>query len=64
MRMNREYICKQLWLIEDEIKDVYDTMVEHKFNLTSSDVADLIYKINTRVSNIKGELNIGGKQHV
>ncbi|GAA0102478.1 hypothetical protein UT300012_31930 [Paraclostridium bifermentans] len=57
--MNREYVCKQLWLMEDEIKDVYDTMVEHKFNLTPSDVADLIYKVNTRIGNIKGELKEG-----
>lgn len=55
-KMNKEYICKQLWLIEDEIKDIYETMVEHKFNLTPSDVSDLIYKINTRVTNIKREL--------
>lgn len=58
--LNKEYICKQLWLIESELEDVYNTMTEHGFDLTPNDVIDLMDKINTRVGNIKRELNIGG----
>lgn len=57
--LNKEYICKQLWLIESELEDVYNTMTEHGFDLTSNDVIDLMDKVNTRVGNIKRELNIG-----
>ena len=54
--LNKEYICKQLWLIENELEDIYNTMTEHGFDLTSDDVIDLMYKVNTRVENIKREL--------
>ncbi|CEQ01584.1 Uncharacterised protein [[Clostridium] sordellii] len=57
-KMNKEYICKQLWLIESELEDVYNTMTEHGFDLTANDVIDLIDKVNTRVGNIKRELNM------
>lgn len=55
-KMNKEYICKQLWLIESELEDVYNTITEHGFDLTSDDVIDLMDKVNTRVGNIKREL--------
>lgn len=55
--LNKEYICKQLWLIESELEDVYNTMTEHGFDLTSNDVINLMDKVNTRVGNIKRELN-------
>lgn len=59
-KVNKEYICEQLWLIEHEMKDIYYTMTEHGFDLTSEDVIDLMDKVNTRVGNIKSELNMGG----
>lgn len=54
--MNKEYICKQLWLIESELEDVYNTMIQHEFELTRSDVQDIRDSVNIRVEKIKREL--------
>lgn len=55
--MDKKYIYKQLDLIENEMKDVYDTMVEYGFNLTHEGLNSLIKTICIRTDNIKRELN-------
>jgi hypothetical protein len=55
--LNKEYLNKQLWLIENELEDVHNTMSQHDFELNISDVQNIKYSVNIRVENIKREID-------
>lgn len=55
--MDKDYINKQLWLIENELEDVHNTMKEHDFELNINDIQNVRDSMNIRVENIKREFN-------
>lgn len=55
--MDKQYIYKQLELIENILKDIHETMTQHEFDLTRSDVQNVIEHIEVKIENIRRELN-------